>query len=143
MSGTRLITPFEITTSAQPSATGSDSASPSRNSTFPSPGSLAAWRAISSIAGVMSTPTTAPSGPTARAAMSASIPAPDPMSTTRSPGAGSPQWNGFETPAKEATACSGRPTSHSSRYPAFAAARSPVWKWNVALGCSTTSRYLS
>ena len=47
---------------------------------------LAAARARSAIASVMSTPMARPSGPTAFAANSRSIPAPQPMSTTVAPG---------------------------------------------------------
>jgi hypothetical protein len=66
------MTPFEITTSAHPSTTGSSSATPSRNSTSSNPDAEARER--SNIAGVMSTPTTLPSGPTALAAMKLSEP---------------------------------------------------------------------
>jgi hypothetical protein len=50
------------------------------------PGFGAARRALASMAGVMSTPTTWPSVPTMRAAIRLSSPAPQPTSTTRSPG---------------------------------------------------------
>lgn len=58
LSGNRFSTPLERTTSAQASSTGSDSASPLRNSTFPACISAALARARSSMAGVMSTPIT-------------------------------------------------------------------------------------
>ena len=56
LSATRLSTPLEITTSAQPSSTGRSSASPSRNSTLARPSCRAVARALASISGVMSTP---------------------------------------------------------------------------------------
>jgi hypothetical protein len=70
-----------MTTSAQPSGTGTASMQPSRNSTLSMPDSAAAARALSSIASVMSTPTTFPDGPTIRAATRESMPPPDPIST--------------------------------------------------------------
>src|SRR5712692_1724361 len=96
-----------MTTSAQLSGTGNDSARPSRNSTLPGLASRALFLAISSIAGVISTPITCPSGPTIFAAIRLSMPAPLPISTTRSP-----SWS---CPCQRKTRSSLRedlPTSH-------------------------------
>jgi hypothetical protein len=55
----------------------------------------------------MSTPTTRPEAPTCCAAMKQSKPAPEPASTTRSPGSSLRKEKGFATPAKDSTASSG------------------------------------
>ena len=51
-------------------------------------------RALANISGVMSTPMTHPVGPTSLPAMSASVPDPEPQSTTRSPATILPRANG-------------------------------------------------
>ena len=86
LSATRLSTPFEMATSAQPSSMGRSSARPWRNSTWSSPMSRAVSCDLASISGVMSTPTTRPWPPARCAATIESKPPPDPTSTTRSPG---------------------------------------------------------
>jgi hypothetical protein len=58
----RLITPLEITVSAQPSSTGRASAKPRRNSTLLRPRCSAVAEALASISSVRSTPTTVPVG---------------------------------------------------------------------------------
>src|SRR6266566_4471628 len=95
LSGIRSITRFEITTSKLASGNGSCSASLSPNSTFAAPISAAAVRAFVSISGVMSIPVTWPCSPTICAATSESVPAPEPMSSTRSPGASRPIATGW------------------------------------------------
>jgi hypothetical protein len=109
--GHRLMTPLEITTSAQPSSTGRCSMTPWRNSTLPRPSWSASRRLRSSISRVMSTPITRPAGPTHTAARKESMPAPEPRSTTRSPGWGWSQWKGLATPANTSQAASGRRSS--------------------------------
>src|SRR5258708_18284901 len=56
LSGQRLITPLELTTSADAASMGKSSIRPSRNSTLSSPNLTAIDRLRSSISGVMSTP---------------------------------------------------------------------------------------
>ena len=63
----------------------------------------------------MSMPMTSPSGPTIFAAMRESMPAPQPTSTIRSPGANAPRLNGFPVPANDSMGPSGIPSSHSAR----------------------------
>jgi hypothetical protein len=109
------MTPLEITTSAQPSATGSVSAKPLRNSTCRRPSAAAVWHDLASISAVMSMPITWPPGPTWPAAMKESNPAPEPTSTTLSPGASRRSENGSPTPAKDSMAASGSaPTAPTS-----------------------------
>src|SRR5437588_9299210 len=72
------MTPLLITTSAQPSSTGSASARPSRNSTLCAPSASAVSVDFFSISLVMSTPTTVPFSPTWWAATKESNPAPEP-----------------------------------------------------------------
>src|SRR5215831_16652229 len=60
--------------------------------------------ALASICGVMSMPMTLPSLPTIWAATSESVPAPEPRSSTRSPGASRPSENGLAMPAKDSAA---------------------------------------
>src|SRR2546430_1173280 len=79
LSAQRLITPLEITTSAQPSSTGIASASPSRKLTWLKPSSSAFRRDLVSISGVMSMPTTSPVVPICPAAMNESNAAPGPV----------------------------------------------------------------
>jgi len=67
------------------------------------------------MAGVISTPITWPEGATMREAIRLSSPAPQPTSTTRSPGCSSAMLNGLPVPAKDSTAGSAIPASHSSR----------------------------
>lgn len=89
LSGERLMTQLESTTSTLLSETGRCSISPRRNSTFESPvrseNDAALRRALESICAVMSTPMALPVGPTACAARNMSKPAPDPRSITVSP----------------------------------------------------------
>ena len=73
--------------------------------------SLAAPAALERISSVMSMPMTRPAGPTWRAAMRLSMPAPEPMSTTCSPAARSPMENGLPVPANDSMALSGMPSS--------------------------------
>mmetsp|Transcript_46517 Transcript_46517/g.74360 ORF Transcript_46517/g.74360 Transcript_46517/m.74360 type:complete len:256 (+) Transcript_46517:341-1108(+) len=88
LSGERLMTQFEMTTSIVLSPAGRFSISPRRNSTRGGtrPLSRAFSRALASMSGVMSTPTTDPAGPTSSVARRQSIPAPHPKSRTNSPG---------------------------------------------------------
>mmetsp|Transcript_18302 Transcript_18302/g.25449 ORF Transcript_18302/g.25449 Transcript_18302/m.25449 type:complete len:209 (+) Transcript_18302:622-1248(+) len=85
----RLMTQFEIITSAVESPIGICSISPSRNSQIPylDKSVFLLARALCTISGVMSTPITLPFGDTCGAAMKASRPPPLPRSTTTSPGA--------------------------------------------------------
>src|SRR5687767_6028375 len=139
----RLMTPLEITASAQPSSTGRCSARPSRNSTCVKPSASAVARDLASISGVMSTPTTRPVSPTWPAATKLSKPAPEPTSTTRSPDRSGRSENGLPTPAKDSTARSGSPSTAAGSYPNRAASGLPVWKWKERFGSVATSRYLS
>ena len=68
-------------------------------------------RARPSIAPLKSIPTTRPSGPTRRAATRESNPAPQPRSSTVSPGANAARIDTFDTPVKASTATSGRSSS--------------------------------
>ena len=68
-------------------------------------------RDLTTISGVMSIPMTRPLEPTWVATMNESNRAPDPTSTTRSPGWSRPRENGLPTPAKDSTARSGSPSS--------------------------------
>jgi hypothetical protein len=113
LSGRRSITPFEMTTSKASSTNGSASTSPSTNSTFVLLIVSALARALASICGVMSMPVTCPAEPTICAAISESVPAPEPRSSTRSPGRSRPSANGFATPAKDSAALSGTFASRS------------------------------
>ena len=106
LSGIRSITPLEITTSKLPLANGNSSTSPSMKRTLSAPIAAAETRAFSSISEVMSIPVTLPSGPTIWAATSESVPAPEPRSSTRSPGTSRPSENGFATPANDSAALS-------------------------------------
>ena len=105
LSAHKLITPLLITTSAQPSSTGTSSSRPSRNSTLSRPMAPAVARDFASISSVISMPTTWPFGPTWPAAMKQSKP--PPASTTRSPASSVRVENGLATPAKDSTAASG------------------------------------
>jgi hypothetical protein len=71
-------------------------------------------RPRSSMASVMSTAMTRPSGPTARAARNVSMPLPAPMSTTVSPARGRPSDSGLPTPAKGAVTPSGSSASSAA-----------------------------
>src|SRR5207249_2714817 len=75
--------------------------------------------------------------------MKESNPAPEPTSTTRSPGCSRRSENGLPTPANDSTARSGSASTASRSYPSRAASGRPVWKWNVRCGSTATSRYLS
>ncbi|MCG3775159.1 MAG: hypothetical protein JW395_1988 [Nitrospira sp.] len=124
LSGDKLITQFDITTSTDASDTGRCSISPSRNSTLSSPvRSLYVTvfrRALPNISGVMSTPITLPVGPTLRPAINTSNPPPLPKSSTVSPAfspataVGFPQDNPMFAP-------SGSAASSSTLYPTDAA----------------------
>ncbi len=108
------MTPLEITTSTDSSSSGSDSISDSWSSTLVSPVAWALARARSSIDAVMSTPIARPDGPVIWAAMSRSVPAPHPRSSTISPGVTGPCCQGLATPAKLAALSSGtRPSAGS------------------------------
>ncbi len=89
LSGERLMTQLEITTSIQASATGRCSISPKRNSTLSNPDRSRYWviflRALDNISGVISTPMARPFVPTFRPAMKTSNPPPEPKSSTTSP----------------------------------------------------------
>jgi hypothetical protein len=114
LSGIRSITPLEITTSTDASSSGSVSTSDSCSSTLASPISRALEPARSSIADVMSTPMTRPSGPTICAAISRSVPAPQPRSSTTEPVSTCPNLQWFATPAKLSTVASGTRDSSGS-----------------------------
>ena len=86
LSGDRLMTQFDMITSATPSARGRCSISPRRNSTLAKLPFTALERAFDTMSGVMSTPITRPVSPTSRAARKQSKPPPEPRSTTTSPG---------------------------------------------------------
>jgi hypothetical protein len=83
------MTQLLVTASTEASSTGKFSSLPSRKQACSAPAVSAFFLADASISGVMSIPMTFPSGPTFRAAISASIPAPDPRSTMVSPSSGS------------------------------------------------------
>ncbi len=71
-------------------------------------------RAASSMASVMSTPMTRPVGPTLRAARMRSSPAPEPRSSTVSPGATSLKARGLPHPKLLASRSSARPAMSSA-----------------------------
>jgi hypothetical protein len=71
----------------------------------------------------MSTPTTAPSSPTARAATIASRPPPEPMSITRSPGRAAPSGTG--SPRRRTPRCRRRGSRRGARRVAETARRGP------------------
>ena len=75
---------------------------------------MAVDRAFASISSVKSTPTTAPDEPTWAAARKESNPAPEPTSTTLSPGSSALSEKGLATPAKDSTASSGRGSTRSA-----------------------------
>mmetsp|Transcript_15243 Transcript_15243/g.64343 ORF Transcript_15243/g.64343 Transcript_15243/m.64343 type:complete len:214 (+) Transcript_15243:623-1264(+) len=87
LSGDRLMTQLLTTTSIVASPAGRFSISPRRNSrtSEPRPRFSAPARALASMSGVMSTPTTKPSRPTSSCARKQSTPAPQPRSSTVSP----------------------------------------------------------
>src|SRR5829696_2796795 len=91
--------------------------------------------------GVMSTPITRPSGAIFLAAIRLSIPAPEPKSTTLSPGRSSPRLKGLPVPAKDSMEGSGMSSSHSSAYSSMRARGLPVWKWKPFCGSEATSAY--
>src|SRR3990172_7564765 len=123
LSGERLITQFEITTSTELSATGRFSISPTLNSTFSYSPFLAFSRAFSIISGVISTPMTFPVFPTLFAARKQSKPAPAPRSRTVSPFLKVARATGFPQPRPK-FAPSGTTFSSSSVYPSFLLIRS-------------------
>ena len=86
LSGDRLMTQLEMTTSTVSSATGRCSISPRRNSTLSALILRALARALLIMSLVMSTPMTRPPGPTCLAARKQSMPPPEPRSTTVWPG---------------------------------------------------------
>ena len=69
---------------------------------------------LTELSGVMSIEITRPFAPTMRDAMSVSIPAPHPSSTTNSPAFSAPSANGFPVPARRLIDDSGMPSSSSS-----------------------------
>ena len=103
-----------MATSIEPSGSGNSSMKPWRNSALVRPAAAALRAALASIAGVMSTPSTRPVDPTMRAAIRLSKPAPQPMSSARSPGASGPNSNGLPVPANDSTAPAGSAAIHSS-----------------------------
>ena len=114
LSGTRSMTPLEMTTSTDASRSGSASTSASCSSMLARPMAPPLSRARASIAGVMSTPMTRPDGPVICAAMSRSVPAPQPRSSTTAPGSMPPSVQWFATPAKLSTVASGTRASSGS-----------------------------
>ena len=70
-----------------------------------------AWSARSSIGVLKSIPTTSPPGPTHRAAISESKPAPQPKSKTVASGLRAAKIATFDTPEKASTTAEGRPSS--------------------------------
>ncbi len=86
LSGTRFRTQFEMTQSAEASASGMRSMRARWNATLVTPAFSAFLRARSIISRVMSMPMALPKGPTFRAARNTSRPPPEPRSTTTSPG---------------------------------------------------------
>src|SRR5262245_28549212 len=128
------------------SATGRFSISPTRNSTFATPAFARFARARSSMAGVMSTPITRPSGPTSRAARKQSMPAPLPRSSTASPGAscacasGLPQPRPRSEPSGTAARCASLyPSAASAAWSPGSAAQQP----QPQLPPSATAAYFS
>ena len=91
----------------------------------------------------MSTPITRPSGPTFLAAIRLSIPAPQPTSTTLSPGRNSPRLKGFPVPAKDSMEASGMPISHSSAYSSMRAKGYRCGSGSPSAGWLATSAYSS
>src|SRR4051794_12184807 len=80
------------------------------------PASAALARASASISSVMSSPIARPAGPTRRALMSTSAPAPDPRSSTVSPSWRSATAVGTPQPNEASTAPSGTPSRPASSY---------------------------
>ena len=111
LSPERLITQFEITTSTVASASGISSMCPCTNSTFAAPAAAAFARASASISSVMSSPIALPVGPTRRALISTSAPAPEPRSSTVSPSCRSATAVGTPQPSDAATASRGAPSA--------------------------------
>ena len=147
LSGERLITQLESTTSTLLSGTGRHSISPRRNSTLSRP---VRWRycpiffrALASISGVMSTPITLPDAFTFSPAWNTSKPPPLPRSTTVCPSRNAAMATGLpqESPI---FAPSGSLARDSASYPTAAAKRAgsawlPRWleqqqeRWPVAM----------
>jgi hypothetical protein len=113
-SGDRLITQLEMTQSTDASSTGSDSISPLRTSTLSWPAAAMFSRAFWIISSVMSTPITRPSGPTVRAAIKRSKPAPEPRSRTVWPASTSLNANGLPQPKELVAASAGTAPSSAS-----------------------------
>ena len=113
-SAERFSTQLEMTTSTLPSRTGSASISPRRNSTLVKPPVAALARARSTISGVMSIPMTRPAGPTRSAARKQSKPAPEPRSSTVSPGVSDASATGLPQPRPRLAPSGTRLTSLSS-----------------------------
>jgi hypothetical protein len=114
LSGARLITPLEITTSIDAASTGGSSISPLTKTSWAMWCSSRSRRAFASCASVMSTPMTRPAEPVRWAAMNESVPEPEPRSMTLSPGWMRARSSMWPTPANEASAAAGTASSHSA-----------------------------
>ena len=91
---------------------------PLTNSTLATPACAALARASSSISSVMSRPIALPVGPTRRALIRTSAPAPDPRSSTVSPSCRSATAVGTPQPSDAATAVAVAPSASASSYSA-------------------------
>jgi hypothetical protein len=122
----RLTTQLEMTTSTVPAGSGMASIWPLRKSTLVAPASAALARARASISSVMSSPYALPDGPTRLADNSASMPPPEPRSSTISPSSATAV--GLPQPRLASSAASG---SWSRSRPAYSSAPNPG-SWAVA-----------
>ena len=113
LSGDRLMTQLEMTTSTDASPSGTSSIVPSRNVAFSTPASAWLRRASSSISGVISSPYAVPPGATRRADSRTSSPPPEPRSRTLCPGCRSANRVGLPQP-REATRAPADGTSPGS-----------------------------
>ena len=128
LSTTRFSTPLLVTTSTLASGSGIFVAFPSRISTFLAPMAVMLPRAFAIIAGVMSRPMILPLAPAFRAAYSTSVPEPEPMSRTVSPGRIALAACGNPTPANDSVAVAGSFARSAAGYPTYVSASIPSGK---------------
>src|SRR5206468_8717820 len=86
-------------------------------------------------------PNTLPPGPVFKLANRTSVPEPEPMSRTVTPGRITSAANGYPTPANDSTAVGGSLAISSAGYPTNATARPPRGKWYSLSGRVATSVY--
>jgi len=135
--------PLTIATSIESSGRGRHSASARQNIAFAAPALAWPSRARRSITSLKSTPITLPPDPVRCAAISESIPAPQPGSRTVEPLGISANIETFETPANASTLTPGRPMRNSSGYSRLRANSRPTGNGCFPPGCSATDEYAS